>query len=76
MNPGAANGWKQSGRRTGFFVAGVLTYTVILYNELVRLRNDNDRACSARFIRSGPQLKADENFRKLQTASANWKSES
>jgi LemA protein len=26
------------------FVAGVLTYTVILYNELVRLRNDNDRA--------------------------------
>ena len=26
------------------FVAGVLTYTVILYNGLVRLRNDNDRA--------------------------------
>src|ERR1700685_3299531 len=26
------------------FVAGVLIYTVILYNELVRLRNDNDRA--------------------------------
>ncbi len=26
------------------FVAGVLTYAVILYNELVRLRNDNDRA--------------------------------
>jgi LemA protein len=26
------------------FVAGVLTYTVILYNELVGLRNDNDRA--------------------------------
>jgi LemA protein len=26
------------------FVAGVLTYTVFLYNELVRLRNDNDRA--------------------------------
>ena len=29
------------------FVAGVLIYTVILYNELVRLRNDNDRATSA-----------------------------
>ncbi len=27
-----------------FFVVGVLVYTVILYNELVRLRNDNDRA--------------------------------
>ncbi len=26
------------------FVAGVLTYAVILFNELVRLRNDNDRA--------------------------------
>ena len=26
------------------FVAGVLTYAVILYNGLVRLRNDNDRA--------------------------------
>src|SRR5271166_5811836 len=26
------------------FAAGILTYTVILYNELVRLRNDNDRA--------------------------------
>ena len=25
-------------------VAGVLIYTVIIYNELVRLRNDNDRA--------------------------------
>ena len=27
-----------------FFVIGVLIYVVILYNELVRLRNDNDRA--------------------------------
>jgi LemA protein len=27
-----------------FIVAGILIYTVILYNELVRLRNDNDRA--------------------------------
>ena len=27
-----------------FFIVGVLVYTVILYNELVRLRNDNDRA--------------------------------
>jgi LemA protein len=27
-----------------FFAAGVLIYTVILYNELVRLRNENDRA--------------------------------
>jgi LemA protein len=27
-----------------FFVAGVLIYTVILYNGLVRLRNENDRA--------------------------------
>src|SRR5256884_4784948 len=26
------------------FIAGALIYTVILYNELVRLRNDNDRA--------------------------------
>lgn len=26
------------------FVVGVLSYAVILYNELVRLRNDNDRA--------------------------------
>ncbi len=26
------------------FAVGVLVYTVILYNELVRLRNDNDRA--------------------------------
>ncbi|MGB9362960.1 MAG: hypothetical protein WCA99_15240, partial [Candidatus Sulfotelmatobacter sp.] len=26
------------------FVLGVLVYVVILYNELVRLRNDNDRA--------------------------------
>ena len=26
------------------FVAGVLIYTVILYNGLVRLRNENDRA--------------------------------
>jgi LemA protein len=26
------------------FVVGVLVYTVILYNELVRLRNDNDRS--------------------------------
>jgi LemA protein len=26
------------------FVAGVLIYTIILYNELVRLRNENDRA--------------------------------
>lgn len=26
------------------FVGGVLVYTVILYNELVRLRNDNDRS--------------------------------
>ncbi len=26
------------------FVAGVAIYTVIIYNELVRLRNDNDRA--------------------------------
>lgn len=26
------------------FAVGVLVYTIILYNELVRLRNDNDRA--------------------------------
>lgn len=26
------------------FAVGVLVYIVILYNELVRLRNDNDRA--------------------------------
>src|SRR5437660_6276306 len=26
------------------FIAGIFIYTVILYNELVRLRNDNDRA--------------------------------
>ena len=26
------------------FAVGALVYTVILYNELVRLRNDNDRA--------------------------------
>ena len=26
------------------FVVGMLVYTVILYNELIRLRNDNDRA--------------------------------
>lgn len=29
-----------------FFVAGVLIYAVILYNGLVRLRNENDRAWS------------------------------
>src|SRR6201988_5496932 len=27
-----------------FFIASVLIYTIILYNELVRLRNENDRA--------------------------------
>ena len=27
-----------------FVVAGMLLYLVIMYNELVRLRNDNDRA--------------------------------
>src|SRR5881394_1484907 len=27
-----------------FVVAGVLLYAIIIYNELVRLRNDNDRA--------------------------------
>ena len=26
------------------FIVGVCVYAVILYNELVRLRNDNDRA--------------------------------
>jgi LemA protein len=29
---------------TFFVVAGLFTYVVMLYNELVRLRNDNDRA--------------------------------
>jgi LemA protein len=33
-----------SGLALFLFVAGVLTYTVILYNGLVRLRNENDRA--------------------------------
>jgi LemA protein len=33
-----------SGLAFVLFVAGVLTYTVILYNGLVRLRNENDRA--------------------------------
>jgi LemA protein len=33
-----------SGTVVFFIVAGILTYVVILYNELVRLRNDNDRA--------------------------------
>jgi LemA protein len=33
-----------SGLAFFLFVAGVFTYAVILYNELVRLRNDNDRA--------------------------------
>ena len=27
-----------------FLVAGLLLYLIIMYNELVRLRNDNDRA--------------------------------
>ena len=27
-----------------FVVAGILLYLIIIYNELVRLRNDNDRA--------------------------------
>ena len=27
-----------------FVVAGLLLYLIIMYNELVRLRNDNDRA--------------------------------
>ena len=29
---------------TGLVVVGVFTYAIIMYNELVRLRNDNDRA--------------------------------
>ena len=33
-----------SGLAFFLFVAGVLTYTVILYNGLIRLRNENDRA--------------------------------
>src|SRR5437762_14350890 len=33
-----------SGLAFFLFVAGVLIYTVILYNGLVRLRNENDRA--------------------------------
>jgi LemA protein len=33
-----------SGLAFFLFAAGVLTYTVILYNGLVRLRNENDRA--------------------------------
>ncbi|HEY6767698.1 MAG TPA: LemA family protein [Candidatus Sulfotelmatobacter sp.] len=33
-----------SGLAIVLFIAGALTYTVILYNGLVRLRNDNDRA--------------------------------
>jgi LemA protein len=33
-----------SGLALFLFVAGVLTYAVILYNGLVRLRNENDRA--------------------------------
>lgn len=33
-----------SGLAIFLFVAGVLTYAVILYNGLVRLRNENDRA--------------------------------
>jgi LemA protein len=33
-----------SGLALFLFVAGVFVYTVILYNELVRLRNDNDRS--------------------------------
>jgi len=33
-----------SGTVVFFVVAGILIYVVILYNELVRLRNDNDRA--------------------------------
>jgi LemA protein len=33
-----------SGLALFLFVAGVLIYTVILYNALVRLRNENDRA--------------------------------
>ena len=33
-----------SGAVVFFVVAGILIYVVMLYNELVRLRNDNDRA--------------------------------
>jgi len=33
-----------AGLLTFLIVAGVLVYVVIIYNELVRLRNDNDRA--------------------------------
>lgn len=33
-----------SGLAFFLFIAGVLAYVAILYNELVRLRNDNDRA--------------------------------
>ena len=33
-----------SGLAIFFFVAGVSVYAIILYNELVRLRNDNDRS--------------------------------
>jgi LemA protein len=33
-----------AGVATFFVVAGVFIYIIILYNELVRLRNDNDRA--------------------------------
>jgi LemA protein len=33
-----------SGLAFFLFVAGILTYTVILYNSLIRLRNENDRA--------------------------------
>jgi LemA protein len=33
-----------TGAAVVLFIVGVLVYTVILYNELVRLRNDNDRA--------------------------------
>lgn len=33
-----------SGLAVLFFVVGVSVYAIILYNELVRLRNDNDRA--------------------------------
>src|SRR5437588_12490303 len=33
-----------AGLLTFLIVAGVLVYVVIIYNELVRLRNENDRA--------------------------------
>src|SRR5579871_4264279 len=33
-----------SGLAFFFFIAGVLVYSIILYNGLVRLRNENDRA--------------------------------